>query len=109
VIDAAVESVLAMAYEHVQGGRPMMATDTLVQQLDRWLVEGEIEHVRLALEKLDPSRCPPEVLTGVLSLTWHAKERLPTRGAFFERAMEALDRIWGLPSERLAMVAERLR
>ena len=85
------------------------ATDALVGQIDAWLGEGRFDRVIALLERCDAERLAPDVLTGILSLTAHAKASLePARPAFFERAMAALA-AQGVPTPQREQAAARLR
>lgn len=105
----AVKEALERAYADADAGRLIEATDALVWRLDRWLVGGEFEQVRRVLDRLDVDRLPTPVLTGVLTLTSHAREHLgEVRERFFARVMRALEVTWGVPPEPRAKIAARL-
>jgi hypothetical protein len=108
-LDRDTDALLRVAYEHVEAGRPVAATDALVGQLDAWLGAGHFDRVIALLERCDAERLAPDVLTGILSLTAHAKASLgPSRPAFFERAMAALA-AQGVAASQREHVAGRLR
>lgn len=101
---------LKAAYARVARKLPREATDHLVEHLDALLAGNELTRVRTILERIETTRLPPGVLTGVLSLTWHAREALAdARTGFFERVMQALETTWEVSEDRRRSIAERLR
>jgi Zn-dependent peptidase ImmA (M78 family) len=107
---ALADEVLGWAYDEAARARPVAATDLLLYHLDELLAGGEVLRVCLLLDRLDAHRLPPNVLTGVLSLTWHAREALgDVRTRLFNRCMQALEETWRVSSERREGIAERLR
>lgn len=109
MIDVFVNRVVQITYEQVDIGCPIAATDLLVYEIDTWLSAGEYWKVRVVLDCLDPDRVPPQVITGVLSTTWLAKDKLePSRCVFMARALSALEQTWGLSVERREKIVFRL-
>lgn len=101
---------LERAYAEVAADRPLAATDALLDHLDKALSAGDTASACAVLDRLDASRLSPNVLTGVLSLSWHAREVLGgAHERAFERAMAALESTWKLPPERRERIAARLR
>ena len=104
------DALINAAYEHVVAGRPNEATNMLVEHLDALLLANEFVRAQAILERLDPNRMPPAVLTGVLTATWWAKERLgQTRAHLYVRVMEALELTWNVSADRRERIAQRLR
>lgn len=104
------DDILKAAYGKQEENKPREATDFLVEKLDALLMGNELNRVRMLLEQLDAHRLPPSALTGVLTLTRHAKQELAEEHLrFFERAMKALETTWSFSEERRNRIAERLR
>ncbi len=86
-----VAGILRVAYEGIANGRPIEATDHLVEKIDDALALGDFAAVTALMDATDVSLLPRESLTGMLMVTWHAKEHLQEpRARFFARVMETL-------------------
>lgn len=108
--DAAASVLLAEAYAEAARGRPLAATDLLVERIDGALLAGDAERVSAVLRGLDPTRLPPEALTGVLMVTRAARNDLGTaRESLFGRVVDALRTHWKIGDARLARIEARLR
>lgn len=108
--DAAASVLLAEAYAEADRGRPIAATDLLVERIDGALLAGDAERVSAVLRGLDPTRLPPEALTGVLTVTRAARDDLGTsRESLFARVADALRDHWKVGDARLARIEARLR
>jgi Zn-dependent peptidase ImmA (M78 family) len=106
----AAAALLAQAYAEADGHRPVAATDLLVERLDGALSAGDAERVVAVLRALDPTRLPPEVLTGVLMVTRPARGDLgAARADFFARVLGALRDHWNIGEDRVARIEARLR
>lgn len=109
-MDNPVDQVLQEAYFTYEQGLPMRTSDVLAEWIDRHCKQGDFDSVKTLLNNLEGSRLPPAALTGVLSITSHAKEFLgETRKQFFTRTMEVLRTLYQLPEDRLTSIEERLR
>ncbi len=107
---ALAEHTLCVAYAEVEAGRPIAATNELMDHIDALLSGDEIERAVILLERLDPSRLPPRVLTALLSLTFPARDLLgDTRTRLFDRCKVAFEETWKLPADRRARIEARLR
>lgn len=103
LLDELVEKALAATGEQ----RIIAATDLLVEQLDDLLSANELTLARRLLDKLDPDRFPPSVLTGLLMVVSHAPDEL-ARSDFRARVWNALRTIWAWDESRLAALEARL-
>ena len=104
------QEVLESAYEKDALGLDLAATDLLVERLDALLTGNELARVKVILNELDENRLSPGVLTGILTLTWHAKSDLgEVRTVLYERVMHALETQYGVSEERRQRIQERLR
>lgn len=102
-------ALVADARREADAGRPIAATDLLVELLDTLLLGGDVQFAQAVLDAINPDHLPPQVLTGVLSLTAHARDALgESRSGFVKRVMTALDRTWKLPADRRQKIAARL-
>ena len=105
-----MDKLITEVYTKVDLGYPIAAVDLLIDQIDKLFTDNEISCVKMILNRIDVNRLPPQVLSGILSLTWHGKEVLgDTRIKFFERSMDALKNTWKLSIERLNKIEERLK
>lgn len=103
-------SAIDAALLAVDRGRETEAVDLLVEHFDDLFVAGELDAARSALARLDPQRLPPKVLTGVLMVSAHARDRLgDARADFFGRVQSALGETWHLDAEAIDAVVRRLR
>jgi transcriptional regulator with XRE-family HTH domain/Zn-dependent peptidase ImmA (M78 family) len=97
------------AVRAVEHERETDAVDLLVDHFDDLFLAGEFDAAGRALNKLDPQRLPPKVLTGVLMVSAHAREQLgDARVQFFARVRSALAETWGLGPEAIDAIARRL-
>lgn len=103
------KALLELAYSNIENSKPIHATDIIVDQIDKWLSEGQFDNVRKTLQLFDVSRVVPSVLTGILSLTWHVKIYLePERSEFFTRVMNIFE-ARGVSLERRESIIKRLK
>lgn len=108
-IDALNTDVIAKASDAVEHGREIEAADLLGDHFDDLLHAGELEAARRALMQLDAHRFPPQVLTGVLVVTWRAQEMLgKARIDFLARVQSALADTWSVPADGIAEIIGRL-
>lgn len=106
----ALTELLTRALQEVDRGHPLAAGDIIVGHLDGLLSAGAFDRAAEVLRRIDVDKFPSNVLTGVLSLTWHGKAELgEARSKFYDRAMRALDVTWGLSNERREKISARLR
>ncbi len=102
--------LMRAVYGHVAAGHPIAATDMLVGYIDDLMYENEFGRVRVILAMIDADRVPPQVSTGVLMVTWYAKEDIGNaRAEFFERVVASLETTWRLSHEAIESVKARLR
>lgn len=110
VASVLAEHLLRLAYAEVEAGRPIAATNLLMDHLDALISGDQIERAVILLERLDPSRLPPRVLTALLSLTFPARNVLgDARTRLFDRCKAAFEETWKVPAERRARIEARLR
>lgn len=108
-IDALNADVIAAASDAVERKRDIEAVNLLVEHFDDLFHAGEFEAAGSVLTQLAPQRFPPEVLTGVLMVTRHARDELgQARVDFFARVESALADTWRLSPEVIAAIARRL-
>lgn len=108
-IDVLNADAIAKASDAVEHGREIEAADLLGDHFDDLLHAGELKAARRALVRLDPHRLPPQVLTGVLMVTWRARDTLgKTRADFVARVQSALAGTWQVPDEDIAEILGRL-
>ena len=98
-------TLLAQCYLD-SANKPIAAVDRLVDRLDRLLLVGNLYRARNLLDALDTDRLAPNVLTGVLSITYHAKGVVDHTG-FLRRALHSLRHTWKLDENRLHRIEER--
>ena len=73
-----------------------------------WLLRsGKFNVVSVLLDDTDPETMDPAETLGILTITYHGKERLPRRDAFVARAEKAMVRQLG--SERAMKLLETRR
>lgn len=102
-------TLIACARALVSAGKPLRAGDLIVEQIDRLLTAGKFDRVVDILRLIDPDKFPSNVLTGVLSVTWHAKAELSEEHErFLHDVLEALETTWNFPEDRIRKIKERL-
>lgn len=67
------------------------ATDLLFEKIDDLLLEGKFEEVDEHLLKFRLEELSIELLIGILSITWQAKELLKNRQAVFNKIREIIE------------------
>lgn len=103
-----VDDILERAYAEVEADRPLAASDLLFEQVDAAL-SGDSERARLLLDRLDPARLAPDVLTPLLTLASHGRDVLAESWLrFLARTLQALDERWAFPEERRRRLLERI-
>ncbi len=81
--------------------------DLVFEALDDAFCAGEFALVDARLPLVDVTQHNPTVLLGILTMTWHAKEHLPSRPAFLDAAEASMRERLG--NERAAKLLENLR
>lgn len=90
-------------------GREIEATDHLVEHFDGLFLTARFQDARDLLAELDPCELPPRVLTGILTVTAHARAQVEAaRADFFVRVVDALRKVWNLSPDAIARITERL-
>jgi transcriptional regulator with XRE-family HTH domain len=109
-VDDLTSRAIDGAFSALLRRRETEAVDLLVEHFDTLFLAGEFEAARRALARLDPERLPPKVLTAVLMVSAHARDKLgDARVEFFTRVQSALAERWRLPPEAIDAVARRLK
>jgi IrrE N-terminal-like domain len=102
-LDELIEKSLIAAQEK----RVLAATDLLVEQLDDLLTANELNLAGVLLDKVDPNRFPPPVLTGLLTVISHAPDEI-NRARFRARVWDALRTTWTWDEVRITSLQARL-
>jgi hypothetical protein len=102
-LDELVEKALVAAREK----RVIAATDLLVDQLDGLLSANELSLARILLDRVDPHQFPPSVLTGLLTIVYHAPSQFD-RSDFWARVRTALRTTWNWDDYRMESLEARL-
>lgn len=109
-----IERALAFVMKviaHSRGGRPMTASDEVLEFLERQFDRGDFEVCDAALSALSASgvqhQLPSEVLVAVLAITAPASRKLAARRKFYDTTIATLrDK---LPTEDLDAIASAYR
>jgi hypothetical protein len=81
--------IIERALDAVAHQRMIEAVDLLVEYLDDLFLAGEFGVACEVLDLMDPHRLPPKVLTGVLMVSGHARDKLgAARERFVARCIE---------------------
>ncbi|NNB89469.1 ImmA/IrrE family metallo-endopeptidase [Corallococcus exiguus] len=104
-----VDAILAEAYTAAAEERPLEATDLLFERLDALFSGKDDMRARLLLNRLDPARLAPEVLTALLPLASHGRNMLgETWTQFCARSLQVLETHWHFSAERRQRLLARL-
>ncbi len=102
------ERTIQRALQALSEGRELLAGDTLVDHLEDLFLAGDFDVAGQFLALLDVERLPPDVLSGVLMISKHAKAELGgARTVFFDRARKALSETWHLHPSQVDSICRR--
>lgn len=82
--------------------KPRFALSMLFDVIDRWMLDGQWSRVEAVLAEADPSRLAPVCVSGLLTITRPARDRLAGRPAYADRARRHLEAV--LPTERVERI-----
>lgn len=83
------EDLLAL-YALCQESNEQRALERAISTFERLLRAGRFTEADALLEKAQVRRLGPSVLVGILTITFHGKDRLPHREGFLRRAESVL-------------------
>ena|SRR6188508_1537397 len=71
------------------------ALDLLFETVDDLCYEGQFEAIEPLLKEFDVDKCSTTLAVGVLSITFAAKDELPSRADFYNRVFLAVEKAEG--------------
>lgn len=71
------------------------ATDSIFETIDRLLLEGRFAVCDEILRRVDMRRLPTALMRSFLTITSAAKDKLPSRHAYYEQVFKEMSRLEG--------------
>lgn len=100
--------ILVKASYALEQGKPLQATDIIVDALDDLIYQNKFDIVGVLMEKLDVNIFPPVVLTGILMYTNKSKEKIGLPWLqFLSRTELALKNTWGYSDKAITKNTKR--
>ncbi len=104
------KQTLELAYNEAAKNKERSVTDILVAKLDSLCLSGNFEEAQKFLDIIDLYLLPKMAITGILTLSWHVKEKLGnSRVKFLERAISVLETKHGFSNDRLEKLISRIK
>lgn len=101
--------ILDEAYEATANERPILATDILIDWMDEHFRNGAFSEVSTMLDAIVLKKLDIQTITGILSLSYHAKEKIgDSRNIFFQKAIDDFRDRRGFSEERINRLIQRL-
>jgi uncharacterized pyridoxal phosphate-containing UPF0001 family protein len=101
--------ILDDVYKATANEMPMTATDILVDWMDEHFRNGTFSEVSNMLDIADVKKMATQTLTGLLTISYHAKDKLgDSRNKIFQRALDDFRDRRGFSEERITRLIQRL-
>ena len=81
--------------------KPEQAADRVAYHIDTLFLDNEFETVNLFITDIDLSILPFPVLSAIITVGFHARDKLPAWNDFFARALIVYEHVWKLDKARI--------
>lgn len=102
------QETLQVIMDDIASKRLLEAADKAAYLLDSLFLSGEFESAKTFLDGLRPHDLPPVVLTGICTVSWHARTELGSSWkVFLNQTLYALEHEWKLDKDRMRELRKR--